>query len=419
MININKLKIILNRKNQFLALFLFMCQFINMAYAQTTIHINKSSKQKFRYNMVVAPGYVFNDALTEAASIINKDLAITALFDQKTTQSGTDFLITYGVRFDYEAKEYVYSLEILDNTLQKKVKKITGQGKDLRNLSHHMADHIFQSITSIPGIFKSLLLYVSKEVENGDDVYYLYKSDFDGQRKRPVVKTKTPILSPTWHPNQSEIAYVQYENDKTVLYVQDIYKATRKSVVNLKGTISSPTWSRDGRYLAFASSHYGSFDIYVLDQRLDRLSRLTKHNAIDTEPNWSHDGSLLYFTSDRGGQPQVYKYQMKSGNVKRVTFKGRYNAAPTSLPDNQIMTVHRSEFGRGIALFNLSNNCMRMLTSGIDDESIALADNGVMAAVAAKVGDKRKLKLISVTMNISTTVPVAGDNVREPAWSFL
>ena len=141
-----------------------------------------------------------------------------------------------------------------------------------------------------------------------------------------LLESRDPIVSPSWSPDGSQVAYVSFETGRPAIFRQVLATGEREQLTNFRGLNSSPAWSPDGNTLAMVLSKDGSPDIYLMDMASRRLTRVTRHYAIDTEPTWLPDGRSFLFTSDRGGQPQIYRYDLRSGLTERVTFEGNYNA---------------------------------------------------------------------------------------------
>jgi TolB protein len=148
------------------------------------------------------------------------------------------------------------------------------------------------------------------------------------------------------------------------------------------------------------------------------LRRLTSSSAIDTEPRFSPDGQWIYFTSDRGGSPQIYRMPANGGDPQRVTFEGSYNVTPRISPDGKTLAyIARNEGKFQLALMDLSNKQVTILTDSDRDESPSFSPNGRMILHATVIGGRGVLSAVSVDgrvkQRLTSTQP--GD-VREPAW---
>ncbi|MBM4199580.1 MAG: Tol-Pal system protein TolB, partial [Gammaproteobacteria bacterium] len=140
--------------------------------------------------------------------------------------------------------------------------------------------------------------------------------------------------------------------------------------------------------------------------------------AIDTEPVWSVDGGQIYFTSDRAGGPQVYRAEPIAGaRPQRITFVGNYNARPRVSPDGkQLAFVTREGGAYRIALQDLGNGVVRVLSKGQQDESPAFSPDGGTLIYAARERGQRVLGTVSADGLILQRLKADRGEVREPAW---
>jgi TolB protein len=185
------------------------------------------------------------------------------------------------------------------------------------------------------------------------------------------------------------------------------------------GVNNAPAWSPDGRRLALTlSSPAGNLDVYVLELEGGALTRVTEHPSIDTEPVWSGDGSRLYFTSDRGGGPQVYRTEPRAGaTATRVTFGGNYNARPRLSPDGkQLAFITRDGGGYRVAVQDLGNGSMSVLSKGSQDESPGYSPDGGTLIYAARERGQGVLATVSADGLISQRLKADRGDVRDPAW---
>lgn len=288
-----------------------------------------------------------------------------------------------------------------------------------RKLAHKVSDAIYQSLTGIPGVFATRLMYVSGAKElNSPRPNRLYVADSDGANYKVVLESKQPIMSPVWSPNGKEIAYVSFESDRPAIYRQNLQTQQREQLTNFKGLNSSPAWSPDGKQMAMVLSKDGNPEIYVMDLSTKVLKRVTNHYAIDTEPDWMPDGKSLVFTSDRGGSPQIYQVNLASGKTKRLTFEGRYNAGADVSPDGSSMVmVHRANSGYQIVWYEFRTGRMIALTRSDLDESPSIAPNGAMLLYATKEKGNAELAAVAIDGGFQYRLPSANSDVREPAWS--
>ncbi|MEE9559590.1 MAG: Tol-Pal system beta propeller repeat protein TolB [Acidiferrobacterales bacterium] len=288
----------------------------------------------------------------------------------------------------------------------------------LRRVAHQISDIVYEKLTGEPGAFNTRIAYVTREDTPSGLIFRLQVADSDGHNPITVLKSRQPILSPSWSRDGKRLAYVSFESGRSKIYIQNVADQKRQLVADFDGINGAPAWSPDGRRLAMTLSKDGNAEIYVLDLDTRRLQRLTKNHVIDTEPAWSPDGRAIVFTSDRAGRPQVYRMKANGSNVERLTFEGRSNARPSYSPDGQMITMVTEIKGRyHIAALQLKGKRFQVLSDTPLDESPSFAPNGRMILYATAVGGKGVLASVSSDGRVRQTYRLEEGDVREPAWS--
>ena len=333
--------------------------------------------------------------------------------------AGIDHLVIGSIK-QLSADQYEISFRLLDVFKGNQVLgyQFRATTKTLRSVSHHISDLIYERITGQKGAFDTKIAYVTSERKQGrQPSYVLQVADTDGHNPQTVLTSQQPIMSPSWSPDGSQLAYVSFEKRKSEIYIQNLYTQQRQKVASFSGINGAPVWSPNGRELALTLSKEGNPDIYVLDVASKSLRQVTRHWGIDTEPAWTADGKELVFTSSRAGKPQIYRIDSKGGTARRLTFDGKYNASPEVSSDGRTLVYVQGEGNEfRIATMDLQSGFVQVLTDGPLDESPSFAPNGSMILYASTDKSRGVLAAISTDGRFKQKLVLSEGDVREPTW---
>ena len=116
--------------------------------------------------------------------------------------AGIDHLVIGSFKVIKE-NQYEISFRLLDVFKGTQVLgyQFSATDSSLRSVSHHISDLIYENITGQKGAFDTKIAYVTSERKQGvQPSYSLQVADTDGYNSISVLKSKQPIMSPSWSP---------------------------------------------------------------------------------------------------------------------------------------------------------------------------------------------------------------------------
>lgn len=409
--------------------------------AQAALQVDITQSSEGAIPIAIAPfGAKGQELPVDVAQVASQDLASTGLFkifprknmlnapsspDQVNYQNwqtlGVDNLVVGSAEPNGQGG-YRMTFHLLDAAQGRSIASFqVNAGRDhLRDAAHTVANLIYQKFIGKKGYFLSRIAYITVAHQGDARRFRLVVSDYDGSNPGTVYSSKDPVMSPAWSPDGKRLAYIAFNVYKGVssLRVQDLSSGNVRTIASGSGVNSAPAWSPDGSRIAFTKSANGDSDIFVYNLGSGQVHQMTHNGSIDTEPTWSPDGSKIAFTSDRGGHPQIYEMSTSGGQVQRLTYDGHSNQRPDFSPDGESLAmVQKSGNGFRIAVMDLTNNNMRVVSQGPQDDSPNFAPNG-QAIIYAKQGRRNELATVSIDGKASTDLSQSGE-VREPAWGPL
>ena len=206
----------------------------------------------------------------------------------------------------------------------------------MRATAHKIADLIYEKLTGDVGVFSTRIAYIVKSGTR----YELQVADADGYGAQTVLASNEPIISPSWSPDGTRLAYVSFERKKPIIYVQSLVSGQRQVLAKFKGNNSAPAWSPDGKQLAMVLTKDGSSQIYLINADGSGVKRLSYSSGIDTEPSFSPDGAVDHIHFGPRRQPADLPHVGQRQRRAAPDFRGQLQRFPALQPGRQELHLY-------------------------------------------------------------------------------
>ncbi len=296
-----------------------------------------------------------------------------------------------------------------------------------RQIAHIISDDIYKRMLGEDGYFNTRVAYVSETGPRDRRVRRLAIMDQDGENHRFLTDGRFQALTPRFHPNAQQIAFMSYERNEPRVYLFNLQSGRSEVLGSFGGMTLSPRFSPDGRSVVLSAMRGGDANIYVVDLGSRRERQLTSGGGLDVSPCFSPDGAQIVFNSDRGGDQQLYVMDAGGGGARRISFgNGRY-ATPVWSPRGDLIAFTRIARGQfAIGVMRPDGSGERILSEGWSMEAPTFAPNGRVlmfhresqARGARGEGYSARLASIDIAGFNERPIPTPTD-ATDPSWSSL
>jgi TolB protein len=296
-----------------------------------------------------------------------------------------------------------------------------------RRIAHLISDVIYERLLGEKGYFDTRVAYIAESGPRDRRSRRLAIMDQDGQNHRFLTDGSAAALTPRFHPNAQQIAFMSYAQNQPRVHLFSLESGRQEVLGNFPGMTLSPRFSPDGRSVVLSSTRGADANIYVVDLASRRERQLTSGGGLDVSPCFSPDGAQVVFNSDRGGDQQLYVMSADGGNIRRISFgAGRY-ATPVWSPRGDLIAFTRIAGGQfAIGVMRPDGSGERILSEGWGMESPTFAPNGrvMMFFRESPARDSRgggySSRLASIDISgFNERQVVTPTDASDPAWSPL
>lgn len=355
--------------------------------------------------------------LQQALAVARQDLSTNKKIQIQTRKQGdTDYVVTVKTGKDQRVCVQVSSpySQRQSASIPKSCYKLSKTNH--RRVGHSIADKIYTMVLGKPSVFLKKIVYVAETANSKSKSYALTWSDYDGANAQVILRSPEPIMSPSFSPDGSQVAYVSFEHKKAEIFVQDLHKATRYVLSGEPGVNAAPCWSPDGSKIAYVLSITGMTKIYVYDFRSKQRMIIAPGVSIDTEPFWNKDAKSILFASNRSGSVQIHRYDLNNGQVTQLTHQGSYNVSPSlGESENTLVYLTRLEHKLQVVSLQLDTGVLSWIGSGTFDDTPKIDTHSGVVLYSKGVGEQRNLAMVSTDGAMRTGIQLQG-SAKHPAW---
>jgi TolB protein len=303
----------------------------------------------------------------------------------------------------------------------------TAPARQWRRIGHLISDVIYERMLGEKGYFDTQIVYIAESGPRDRRTRRLAIMDQDGENHRFLTDGSFQALTPRFHPNARQIAFMSYLRNQPRVYLFNLDSGQQQVLGTFGGMTFSPRFSPDGRSVILSAARGGDANIFVVDLGSRRERQLTGGGSLDVSPCYSPDGQQIVFNSDRGGDQQLYVMGADGSGVRRISFgNGRY-ATPVWSPRGDLIAFTRIAGGQfAIGVMRPDGSGERILSEGWAMESPTFAPNGRVLAFYRETrardarggGYSSRLAQIDIA-GFNERQMVTPTDASDPSWSPL
>ena len=249
-----------------------------------------------------------------------------------------------------------------------------------RQISHRIADKVYERLTGEIGYFDTRIVYVAETGSKKSRRKRLAIMDQDQANHRFLTDGSYLVLTPRFSPNSQKITYMSYINKNAPrVFIFDIESGQQEIVGDFPGMTFAPRFSPDGKkiILSYASPEVGNSEIYILNLVTREKKRITNSTAIDVSGSFAPNGKRIVFNSDRSGRRHLYVADSDGKNVKRISREGGSYYTPVWSPRGDMIAFTKQEGGQFyIGIMETDGSNERMIAKSFHVEGPTWSPNG-------------------------------------------
>ena len=303
----------------------------------------------------------------------------------------------------------------------------TAPAAQWRRIAHLISDVIYERLLGEKGYFDTRIVYIGETGPRDRRNRRLAIMDQDGENNRFLTDGSFQALTPRFHPDARQIAFMSYNNNQPRVFLFNLDTGRQEALGQFPGMTLSPRFSPDGRSVVLSYAKGGDANIYAVDLGSRRERQLTSGGGLDVSPCYSPDGAQIVFNSDRGGDQQLYVMDAGGGGARRISFGRGRHATRVWSPRGDLIAFTRISGGQfAIGVMRPDGQGERILSEGWGMEGPTFAPNGRVLAFyrESPARDSRgggygaKLSMIDIA-GFNERQIITPTDATDPSWSPL